>query len=45
MFLLEGIFEDVVAFIISDLKVKPLKEDWQAIIQAERENFMSIKSW
>ncbi|MCU1318985.1 MAG: hypothetical protein JWP98_503 [Edaphobacter sp.] len=37
--------EDLVAFLISDLGVKPLKANWADILVVERQKFMNIKSW
>jgi len=37
--------EDLVTFLISDMGVKPLKDNWAGILAAERQKFMSTKTW
>jgi hypothetical protein len=37
--------EDIVTFLVSDLGVKPLKEDWADILAAERLTFIHKKHW
>jgi hypothetical protein len=37
--------EDLVAFLISDMGVKPLKSDWSDIIVVARQKFMETKTW
>jgi hypothetical protein len=37
--------EDVVTFLIADLGIKPLKDDWEDVIARERVQFMKNKNW
>ena len=37
--------EDVVHFLLSDLKVAPLNSNWEAVLAGSREGFMQRKTW
>ena len=38
-------FEDVIYFLISELGISPLKEDWPSILAQVRKPFMAYKTW
>jgi hypothetical protein len=38
-------FEDVIYFLISELGVHPLKEDWRNVLATVRKPFMDYKTW
>jgi hypothetical protein len=37
--------EDVIYFIVQELGIKPLQEDWKTILEEERQPFMRDKTW
>lgn len=37
--------EDVIHWLIDELKVKPLREDWEKVLTATREKFKSKQTW
>jgi hypothetical protein len=38
-------FEDIISFLVNDLKVKPHREDWEHVLAETRKLFDSDKTW
>lgn len=38
-------FESVVRFLVTDLRVKPARTDWEAIVKESEDRFMAFKTW